>query len=137
MSVADTITANPFDPIEVFRAALSMGDGAGVARAHVDGDVTIIDNVAPFIWIGSSAVADWLTSMAVNSETRGLSEQNVIYGPARTELVDGDRAYGNYPAEWTYLERDEPRRDRATIAFALRRTVVGWKIAGWSWNPSA
>lgn len=134
-SVQAPPNGSPFEAVEAFRVALSVGDGKGVEAAHTDGDVTILDNVAPFIWSGPAAVATWLADMAAYARHRGLSDQNVIYGAAISELIDGDAAYGIYPAEWTYLEHGTPRRDKATIAFALRYTPRGWKIAGWSWNP--
>jgi len=128
---------DPFAAVEAFRCALSAGDGAGITAAHLDGDVTIIDNVAPFIWSGPDCVATWLTAMAAVAAARGLTDQHVAYGAARVQLTDGDDAYALYPAEWTYCERGELRREEATIAFALKRSLKGWRIAGWSWNPSS
>ncbi len=134
------LSASPFDDpmsvIEAFRTAIVEGDAKGIANAHVEGDVTIIDNVAPFIWSGPTAVADWMASMSLYAEERGIADGSVVYDVPIAQLAAGDRAYAVFPAVWAYKARGVSTRDAATIAFALRRTSAGWRIAGWSWNPS-
>lgn len=122
--------------VEAFRAAITNGDAQGISDAHVEADVAIIDNVAPFIWKGPTAVADWMLSMTVNLEERGIRDGSVVYDEPIANISDGDQAYVVVPTVWSYKAKGIPMRDTATIAFALRRTSAGWKIAGWSWNRS-
>ncbi|WP_020175893.1 hypothetical protein [Methyloferula stellata] len=125
---------DPMATVEAFRAAITKGDAQGVSDAHVEGDVAIIDNVAPFIWKGPTAVADWMLSMTVSVEERGIRDGSVVYDDPVAEITDGDQAYVVVPAVWSYEAKGIRMRDAATIAFALRRTSSGWRIAGWSWN---
>jgi len=128
------LSNDPMSAIEAFRAAMIAGDAKGLADAHVEGDVAIIDNVAPFIWKGPTAVADWMLSMTLYFEERKIRDGCIVYRSPITKLVDGDQAYAVVPAVWSYKSKDIPIRHAATITFALRRTSAGWKIAGWSWN---
>ncbi|MDR3517624.1 MAG: hypothetical protein P4M00_17615 [Azospirillaceae bacterium] len=125
---------DPMSAIEAFRAAMVAGDAKGLADAHVEGDVAIVDKAAPFIWKGPTAVADWMLSMTLYFEERDIREGSIVYHSPITKLVDGDQAYAVVPAVWSYKLKGIPIRHAATITFALRRMPSGWKIAGWSWN---
>ena len=129
-------SSDPMAAVEAFRTAITQGDAQRISDAHVKGDAAIIDNVAPYIWKGPTAVADWMLGMTVNLEERGISDGSVVYGDPIANSIDGDHAYVVVPAVWSYKAKSIPMRDTATIAFALRRTPAGWKIAGWSWNRS-
>lgn len=127
---------DPSSAIMAFCTAIMHGDTKGITEAHVDTDVVIINTVAPFIWSGPTAVADWMASMTLYVEDRGITDGSVVYEAPITHVVDGDVAHTVVPAIWSYRERGIPMRNAATIAFALRNTWAGWRIAGWSWNPS-
>jgi ketosteroid isomerase-like protein len=127
---------DPMSAVEAFRAAMIAGDAEGIADVHVEGDVAIIDTVAPFIWKGPTAVADWMLSMTLYLEEHDIGEGSVVYYSPIAKLADGDRAYAVVPAVWSYKSKDVPMHHAATITFALHCTPAGWKIAGWSWNRS-
>ena len=133
---SEALSNDPMSVVEAFRVAMIAGDAEGLADAHVEGDVAIVDKVGPFIWKGPTAVADWMLSMTLYLEERDISDGSIVYHPPITKLVDGDQAYAVVPAVWSYKSKDIPIRHAATITFALRRTPAGWKIAGWSWNRS-
>jgi hypothetical protein len=130
------LSSNPMSAVEAFHAAIIEGNPKSIAEAHVSGDVTIIDSVAPFLWSGPNAVADWMSSMTRHVEERGIRDGCVVYDAPIAKLTDGDQAYAVVPVVWSYSENGIPKRDTANVAFALRRTSAGWRIAGWSWNPS-
>ena len=129
-----TLSNDPMSAVEAFRTAMTAGDVEGLADIHVEGDVTIIDKVVPFIWKGPTALADWMLSMTLYFEERDIRDGSIIYRSPVAKLVDGDQAYVVVPTVWSYKSKDIPIRNAATITFALRRTAAGWKIASWSWN---
>jgi len=131
-----TFSDDPMSAIEAFRDAMIAGDAKGIADVHIEGNVAIIDNVAPFIWNGPNAVADWMLSMTLYLEERNIRDGSIVYHSPIATSADGDQAYVLVPAVWSYTSLGIPVHRAASITFALRRTRAGWKIAGWCWGPS-
>ena len=78
---SEALSNDPMLVVEAFRVAMIAGDAEGLADAHVEGDVAIVDKVAPFIWKGPTAVADWMLSMTLYFEERDISDGSIVYHP--------------------------------------------------------
>ena len=129
--------SDPMSAVEAFRTAIAEGDIKGIAQAHVEDAVTIIDSISPFIWSGPAAVSNWMSSLTLHVERQGIRDGSVFYDAPITKLTDRNhQAYVALPAIWSYRAKGIAMRDTAMVAFALRQTPAGWKIAGWSWNQS-
>jgi hypothetical protein len=127
---------DPISAVEAFCSAIIQGDVEGIADAHIEGGVAIIDSVAPFFWCGATAVTDWMESMTLHVEQHGIRDGCVVYEAPVVNFTDGEQAYAVIPSTWSYEAKGVEMRDVATIAFALRRTSTGWRVAGWARNAS-
>lgn len=122
-------------PIQKFMDSFNKGDTAGAAATHASGaDLTIIDEVPPFLWRGPRAFQQWTTDLDNDGKKRGITDPNVALGaPVRTE-VSGDQAYVVMAVVYTFKERGVPAREAAQMTFALRRSAGNWLIHGWTWS---
>ncbi len=135
MAAAQAPDAQVMAPIQKFLDSFNKGDVAGAAAAHAaDGDLSIIDEVAPFHWRGPRAFQEWSTALDADSKKRGITEPMVKLGaPTRTE-VSGDVAYVVVPAVYTFKEAGAAKRESAQMTFTLKKSAGGWLIQGWTWT---
>lgn len=122
-------------PIQKFMDSFNKGDIAGAAATHAAGaDLTIIDEVPPFVWRGPKAFQEWSTALDSISKQAGITDQMVtISAPTRTE-TGGDSAYVIVPAVYTYKEKGVAMREAAQMTFVLKKGTGGWLIHGWTWT---
>src|SRR3569623_173623 len=83
-------------PIKAFADAFNMGDMAAAAAQH-DKSVTIVDEVAPYIWSGQGAFAGWLAALGKETSSLGKTDAAVAFGAPTRELVDGAQGYAIVP----------------------------------------
>jgi hypothetical protein len=120
-------------PVRTFIDSFNRGDGAAAAATHAS-DVTIIDEVAPYLWRGPQAFQTWSAALDEDAKARGITEQKVTIGAATREETSGDRAYVVVPAVYSYQERGVAMREPAQFVFVLGRGAGGWRIQGWAWT---
>jgi hypothetical protein len=122
-------------PIQKFVDSFNKGDGAGAAAAHASGaDLTIIDEVPPFLWRGPKAFQTWAADLEADAKKQGITEPLVTLSkPTRTEK-QGDGAYVIVPAVFSFKLGGKPMREAAQMTFVLKKDASGWLIHGWSWT---
>jgi hypothetical protein len=126
---------DPMATIAGFVSAFNGGDPGGIASAHAE-NITIIDEVPPFIWRGRQALSHWLASLSAEDARRGVSGGAVALGAVRRRLVSGDRAYIVLDVIYRYRLQGAATIEPAVMSFALQRSIGGWKISGWTWGGS-
>ena len=136
--LAGSAIATPADdaaaPIAQFVAAFDKGDMKGAAAVSDSANLTIIDEVAPYVWKGSSALGDWAHDLIGGDAKAGVTGESVaISKPTRAE-VDGDSAYVIVSAVYSFKDHGAPMSEPAQMTFAMHRGADGWKIAAWTWT---
>ena len=132
---AQTPDAELMAPIQKFIDAFNKGDTAGAAATHAAGaDLTIIDEVPPYLWRGPKAFQEWGAALDMDAKKQGMTEPMVtMKAPTRTEQ-DGDQAYVIVPAVFTFKKAGTPMREAAQMTFVLKKGASGWLIHGWTWT---
>ena len=120
-------------PIFQFVDAFNKGDAAG-AQAIMATDLTIIDEVAPFLWHGSDAFARWGADYEVDAKAKGITDPGVTISAPTRELVSGDTAYVIVPSVYRFKQKGVQMSETAQMTFALHKGAAGWKISGWTWT---
>jgi hypothetical protein len=121
-------------PIQKFIDSFNKGDMAGAASTHAAADLTIIDEVPPFLWRGPEALKRWSADLDADAKKRGITEPLVtIKGATRTES-NGDSVYVVVPAVYSFKERGVSMREPAQMTFVLKKGTAGWLIHGWTWT---
>jgi hypothetical protein len=132
---AQTADADVMAPIQKFVDSFNKGDAAAAAATHAAGaDLTIIDELPPFLWRGPKAFQSWSADLDSDAKKNGISDQSVtLSAPTRTER-NADQAYVIVPAVYSFKQRGAAMREAAQMTFVLRRGASGWLIHGWTWT---
>jgi ketosteroid isomerase-like protein len=122
-------------PIRKFVEAFNKGDVAAAAATHAAvSDLTIIDEVPPYLWRGPQAFQTWITDLDGDTKKRGITDQGVTIDAPTREETSGDRAYVVVPAVYSFKERGAAMREAAQMTFVLKKGADGWLIHGWTWT---
>jgi ketosteroid isomerase-like protein len=120
--------------IHQFLDAFNAGDTKSINAAYSTGDIAIVDEFAPHLWLGPHAPQDWAADYDKNAQATGLSDGIVKYGaPTRTE-IEGDAAYVIVPMTYLYKQHGQPIAEEGQMTFVLHADAGGWKIRGWTWS---
>ena len=122
-------------PIQKFIDSFNKGDTAAAAATHAAGaDLTIIDEVPPYVWRGAKAFQTWAADLDSDAKKNGITDPKVtLSAPVRTEN-NGDQAYVVVPAVYTFTQKGAAMREAAQMTFALKKGTSGWLIHGWTWT---
>lgn len=122
-------------PIQKFMDSFNKGDSAGAAATHAAGaDLTIIDEIPPYLWRGPKAFQTWSADLDSDAKKNGMTEPMVtISAPTRIER-SVDQAYVIVPAVFTFKQKGAAMRESAQMTFVLRKGAGGWLIHGWTWT---
>lgn len=134
--VAQTRDADVMGPIHKFIDSFDKGDAAGAAATHASGaDLTIVDEISPFVWHGANAFQEWSTALQAESKKEGVTGAKVTLGsPARVER-DGNQAYVVVPATYAFTQGGKAMREAAHMTFVMKKDAGGaWLIQGWTWT---
>jgi ketosteroid isomerase-like protein len=121
-------------PIHQFIDGFNSGDTKSGYAAYARGSISITDEFAPHLWVGSNAAHAWAAAYEKHAQATGVSDGSVKYGdPTRTE-VEGDLAYVIIPTVYLYKEHGQPTQEEGQMTFVLHRGSGGWKIRAWTWT---
>lgn len=137
LAVPSFAAANPKDvtvPIHQFIDGFNTGDTKSAYAAYAGGDVVIVDEFAPHLWVGAHAAQDWAAGYEKHAQATGVSDGLVKYGaPTRAE-VEGDVAYVVIPTVYDYKEHGKLQTEEGQMTFVLHAEKDTWKIAQWTWT---
>jgi ketosteroid isomerase-like protein len=122
-------------PINKFLEAFNKGDIAAAAATHAaEADLTILDEVSPYLWRGPKAFEAWAGDLDADAKKRGITDQKVTLGaPTRVE-TNGADAYIVVPSVYAFKEGGVAMRESAQMTFVLKKGAAGWLIHGWTWT---
>lgn len=137
---AATVAATPEEqvlvPIHAFADAFNKGDMKGAAATQSPAGVSIIDDVPPHVWTGTTAFADWGKALESADQAQGKTDEHAVLGKPTKVVVGADRAYVVTPVAYTFKQKGAPMTESAHLVFALQKQASGWLITGWTWAGS-
>ncbi len=127
----------PLEVVQTYLDAFNAGDAAAMSAAFA-ADGSILDGMAPHLWLGPTAAADWYRDVLTEGAHLGASGYHVTIGAPVHNDTTGDSAYVVVPATMTFDLNGTPiTQTGATFTVALRRDAdggaAGWRIAAWAW----
>ena len=126
----DDITAT----LNQFVAAFDKGDIKAAEATHDGANLTITDEVAPYVWKGPHAFGDWVHDLMASDARAGIAGEAVaISAPSRIE-ISGDDAYAVVPVVYSFKDHGAPMHEPAQMTLALHKGAAGWKITAWTWT---
>ena len=133
-SMTAATTSDPAATVKQFIDGFNSGDVKAVDAAYASGDIVIVDEFAPHIWIGPHAPKDWAADYDKHAQATGVTDGLVKYAaPTRTE-VGNDAAYVVIPTVYNYKEHGKAVTEEGQMTFVLRVEKDVWKIASWTWT---
>ncbi len=117
-------------PISLFIEGFQNRDAAKIAAAHAPSP-TIIDEFAPFVWTGPSALLAWGTDL---QKYMGGSNVSVRFDPPRYEMMHGENGYVILGSIITVKTSSQVYRSAGTFTLALTKTEKGWLIKAWAYT---
>jgi ketosteroid isomerase-like protein len=122
-------------PIQKFMDSFNKGDVAGAAATHAStADLTIVDEVPPFVWRGAKAFTAWSAALEADAKKNGIAEPMVSIAPATRVETSGDVAYVVVPATYSFKKGGVAMREAAQMTFVMKKTGGAWLIHGWTWT---
>ena len=126
-------TDDPMATVQQYIDAFNKGDTAAMAAAFaVPG--SILDGMAPHVWLGPTVSQDWYRDVLIEGEQHGASDYFVTLGEPLHNNTTGQSAYVVVPATMTFKVKDQQvTQTGAFFTVALRQLTEGWCIAAWAW----
>ena len=127
------MATNPLAAVQQYIDAFNKGDREGMSAAFaVPG--SILDGMAPHLWLGPTASQDWYRDVLIEGEQHGASDYFVTLGEPLHNNITGDSAYVVVPATMRFkVQNQEILQTGAMFTVALRKLAEGWRIAAWAW----
>lgn len=121
-------------PIRQFIDGFNSGDTKSAFATYAKGDITIIDEFAPHVWMGPHAAQDWAADFDKNAKATGVTDPKVTYGAATRTEIEGDVAYVVMPTGYVYKLQGKPMEEKGQLTVVLHKEAGGWKMRGWTWS---
>jgi ketosteroid isomerase-like protein len=127
-------TDDPVAAVHTYIDAFNDGDAHRMSAMFVESGA-ILDGMAPHLWLGPTAAADWYRDVLAECDQHGASGYEVTIGEPVHTAVSGDSAYVVVPACMAYhLDGRRMTQTGASFTVALRKVAAQWRIAAWSWT---
>lgn len=127
------MATDPLAAVQQYIDAFNKGDRAGMSAAF-SAPASILDGMAPHLWVGPTAAQDWYRDVLIEGEQHGASEYFVTIGEPLHNNITGDSAYVVVPATMKFkVQSQEIMQTGAVFTVALRKLTDGWHIAAWAW----
>ena len=130
-------TQDPMAAVRQYIESFNNADQEGMAASFVDPG-SILDGMAPHVWLGPTATQDWYRDVLIEGKQHGASDYFVTLGETLHNNVTGDSAYVVVPATMTFKIGDKQvTQSGAVFTVALCKLADGWRIAAWAWAKGA
>jgi ketosteroid isomerase-like protein len=124
---------DPMTAVRGYIAAFNRGDVKAMSAACAD-PMSILDGLAPHVWHGPTACADWYRDAMVAGEREGAKDYLVTLAEPRHVDVTGDRAYVVVPTTMSFsVHGKQVTQTGSVFAVVLRKLSGGWRLMSWAW----
>ncbi len=126
-------TQGPMAAVRQYIDGFNNGDAKGMAATFAETG-SILDGMAPHVWLGPTAAQDWYRDVLAEGKQHGASDYFVTLGEPLHNNVTGDSAYVVFPATMTFkVGGQQITQSGAVFTVALRKLTEEWRIAAWAW----
>jgi hypothetical protein len=132
-----TLTDDPAAAVARYVDAFNRMDVDGMAACFTAPSL-ILDGMAPHVWSGPTAPADWCRDALAEADHLGISGFHVSLDAPLHDAVTGDAAYFVAPATMSFnLQGRAVTQSGALMTLALRRIDGCWLISAWTWTKGS
>lgn len=109
-------------------AAINAGSVDSAKAAYADAPAAIVDDFAPFVWSGKTAVDDYTHDLKAILAKYGISDWRFQRHQPRYILATDDHAWVIVPATFPFLLGGKPQAVAADWTFVLVKQDGRWRI---------
>ena len=120
-------------PVQDLARSMAKGDGSGLDEVFVEDGAVILENFAPFLFVGICAVSRWSDMFQRHVIVDELSELQWRFGEAQDFAQEDDVAYFVLPTTWTGKSHGRPFSEDGGWAFVLEEAGGRWRIRSYAW----
>ena len=125
--------ADPMTAVRQYINDFNKGDAHAMSASFANLG-SILDGMAPHVWQGPTASADWYRDVLIEGEQHGASGYFVTLGEPLHNNTTGQSAYVVVPATMTFkVQGQQVTQTGAVFTVGLRKLAEGWRIASWAW----
>ena len=110
---------------------IRSGGNGSAEQIFASGDVTIIENFAPYVFGGADAVKTWSEHMLAHLS--GLAELRHVFGRACDFSRAGNEVYFSLPTTWSGANRGKAFTEHGGWAFVLKKQGSEWRVRSYGW----
>ena len=122
----------PMTTVHRYIAAFNDGDADAMAACFADPG-SILDGMAPHVWIGTTAARDWYRDVLIEGEHHGASGYSLTLGEVQRNDLNGGSAYLIFSAELTFDLTGQHMATPGLFTVVLHNVAGSWKIRAWAW----
>ena len=130
--MAETLPPDLLEPIEKVARFIETGDRT-LLSAFAPTGVVIIENFAPHLFEGPTAVERWSQTILRWHQPPTTLVLKHSFGAPQELRVQGDEAFVSLPTYWSISEDGETIEEDGGWAFVLARHADGWKVRAYGW----
>ena len=131
---ADRPDESMMSPIRTLVQFMASPPASPISGVFAGTGVVIVENFAPYIYIGPSAVSRWETGFRGHVANGDLSELNVKFGEPQDFSRDGNRVYFALPTTWTGRAGRQRFEELGVWSFVLVRVNNVWHVLSYAWG---
>lgn len=122
----------PMATVQRYIAGFNNGDADAMAACWSEPS-SILDGMAPHVWIGPTAPRDWYRDVLVEGERHGASGYKLTFGDVQRNDLNGDNAYLVISATLTFELKGQPMSTPGLFTVVLHKIADKWLIRSWAW----
>jgi hypothetical protein len=118
-------------PIEQVAAFIASGGVGSAAEVFADGDVTILENFAPYLFTGAAAAATW--ALGMQAHLSGVTALRHRFGRSHNFSRSADLVFLSLPTEWSGVVDGRAFTESGGWCFVLTEQAHEWRIRNYGW----
>jgi hypothetical protein len=127
-----TNTTEPIATVRHYVASFNNGSVDGMTACFASPG-SILDGMAPHLWIGPTAASDWYRDVLIEGEHHGATGYTLTLGDIQRNDITGDRAYIIMSAILKFELKGQPMQTPGLFTVVLKQSGGEWLINAWAW----
>ena len=118
-------------PVERLAAFIASGGIGSPVAAFAGGDVSILENFAPYLFTGAAAVETW--ALGMRAHLGGLTALRHRFGQPQNFSRTGDQVFLSVPTQWSGFVDGRAFTEQGGWCFVLTKQGPEWRIRNYGW----
>jgi hypothetical protein len=117
--------------VERIAAFIASGGAGSPVEAFAASDVTILENFAPYLFSGDTAVETW--ALGMRGHLRGVTGLRHRFGQPCDFSRSGDQVFLSLPTEWSGFANGRAFAESGGWCFVLTKQGEEWRVRNYGW----